>query len=179
MKGLVNLKLQTYFNLICFIQFLKQGKIFRALRMKPIGYSISEDEVIVQLSGFNTVPLMNLPEKISYYNHCHRNSGYHEKHWFSKIKVRRFVYDIYVYSSKEELTIQTTNEYVYDYLYKQFDVIDLLEGRRIKYHEHSISFSGMDARGIGCSKERVTFKNIIEYSKFKDQVELKQRNIHK
>ena len=166
------MELQTHFNLYAILLLLKQGKIIQAIRLKPIGYHIADTHVILHCKGFKKIELPNLPYDVEYYNHCHENSGYHEKHWLSNIKVRREVHEMYLYSSREELSIITTKPHVYDYLYKQYEVIHLLEGRKVEYEGVTIAFTEMDARGIGGSTEKKTFKNIVEYAKFEDQVKL-------
>ena len=166
------MELQTHFNLYAILLLLKQGKIIQAVCLKPIGYHITETHVVLYCRGFKEIALLNLPYDVEYYNHCHQNSGYHEKHWSSNIKVRREVHEMYLYSSREELSIITTKPHVYDYLYNQYKVLHLLEGCKVEYGGVSISFKETDARGIGGSTEKKTFKNIVEYAKLEDQVKL-------
>lgn len=169
------MELETHFVIYATFQLLKQGKVLQALRLKPIGYHINDTHVVLQSRGFQMIELTNLPYDLAYYKQCHNNSGYHEAHWRSRLKVKRDVHRIRVSSSTEELIVNTTNKSVYDYLKKQYDALDFIEDQKIRYDEHNISLSNSSYRGIGMSTERVTFPSIVAYQKHQETVELRPR----
>ena len=166
------MELKMHFTIHAILQLLKQGKILQALRLKHVGYHINDTHVVLQGIGFQMIELTNLPYDLAYYKQCHNNSGYHEKHWTSKMKVTREVYRIRVSSSTEELIVETTNESAYRYIKKQYDAIDFIEDRKIQYNERSISLADSSYRGIGMSTDKVTFPSIVAYEKYKETVKL-------
>lgn len=169
------MELDTHFVFYAVLQLLKQGKILQALRLKPIGYNINDTHVVLQSRGFQMIELTNLPYDVAYYKECHNNSGYHEKHWTSRLKVKRDVYRIRVSSSTEELIVETTKESAYNYLKKQYDALEFIEDRTIHYEGHSISLLDSSYRGIGLSVDKVTFSSIVSYENHDDRIELRPR----
>lgn len=167
------MELSVYLEKLAKREYLKEFNLYAYFTYKVIGYSIKDDSITVYIRHGKEKKLEKLPCPIEYFLKCHK-TGYHIDHRSSKKPVKKMVYEISVYSisreQKEELTIRTTNENIYDYIERQYDALNFITEKRIAYGDKSISMKDYDISGMGRTQKKVKFKNIIEYANFKEEV---------
>lgn len=165
------MEFDKYLTKIAKREFLKEGRLWNFLTCQVNGYIFRDDSIEVYLDNGKSKELANLPHSMEYFQKCHRY-GYHIDHWSSKRKVKKPVHTIHMtnYSDiKTTLTVRTINEHVYKQLHVQFDALGFIPDRTIRYEGKSITLDS-SITGMGITTKMETFKNIIEYSQFKDEV---------
>lgn len=158
--------------------YLKHGQLIAFFCYRVIGYSFDweNNQIKVQYNHFfGKYPekiLSNPPYPMDYFKQCFK-AGYHLNHPSTKKSVKRDVFTIHVTNDVSDgwqtLKVVTINPHAYTYLQNQYDAVQFIPDRQIKYDDKSIYLIG-HASGIGQSKKTVKFDTILDYEAFKDIV---------
>lgn len=169
------MKLDTHFKLQAMKHLVLKGHFIQAVAIPKrfLGYHIEDNAVRLHFKRSIKLTLDRPAYSIDYYQECHK-SGIHLKHWSSRLKIRREVYEVYVTDGEQELVITTTNPHVSEYIRTQHDAIGHIPDRTVRYNNHSLHLP-MDFHGFGVRTDTRTFKNQAAYELFEETVELVKR----
>lgn len=167
---------ERYLEKLAKKEFIKKGQLWKLFYGEVSGYQFNEDSITVYFRTGKSKELTWVPYSMEYLKQCH-SCGYHILHKSSQKKVKMPVHTIKVHCESEAVTtmkIVTTNEYLYDYIEKQYDAISFIKDHKLVCGDKSIVLE--HSYGMGRTIKKVWFENSMEYSNFKDQVTLETKD---